>query len=86
LQDPDFLQDRLDDLRDTGQYRELPPDRSGIDFWSNDYLGFSRLLHPDPPATSIAPGSRLISGNHSSITGLEDRIAGWHGCCQAGVC
>lgn len=75
----DFLQARLDTLRATGQFRELPPHRQGTDFWSNDYLGFSRLLHAAPPTGIHAPGSRLISGNHPRTEALEARIARFHG-------
>ncbi|PPK86620.1 8-amino-7-oxononanoate synthase [Neolewinella xylanilytica] len=79
MEQPDFLHQRLGALRATGQFRELPGDLDGVDFWSNDYLGFSRLLGAESTTIAIAPGSRLISGNHSSITDLEAEIAAFHG-------
>ncbi len=77
---PDFLNGRLQSLRDSGHFRELPGGRSGIDFWSNDYLGFSRLIgEPVAIPATTAPGSRLISGDHPTIHALENRIAAFHG-------
>ena len=70
---------RLDALRSAGQFRFLPPPRQGVDFWSNDYLGFSRRLLPMPPSFAHAPGSRLISGNSPAAEALERRIAAFHG-------
>ncbi|WP_116105666.1 aminotransferase class I/II-fold pyridoxal phosphate-dependent enzyme [Lewinella sp. IMCC34191] len=75
----DFLHARLQELREAGQFRELPSERSGVDFWSNDYLGFSRLHGVKSKYEHIAPGSRLISGNHPGIIALEDQIANFHG-------
>ena len=79
MRDPDFLQARLDALRSDGRFRSLPPPREGVDFWSNDYLGFSRLLRFTEPAAGHAPGSRLISGNSAAAEELERRIARFHG-------
>lgn len=77
-----FLQQRLATAYNAGTYRQLPGHPEGIDFWSNDYLGFSRLL--DTPTSALAdgttsPGSRLISGDHPSYTAVERRIATFHG-------
>ena len=74
-----FLTDRLNPLREAGRFRELPGNRVGADFWSNDYLGFSRLLPARAPTLATSPGSRLISGDHDYITALEQRIAAFHG-------
>ncbi|MBB4077870.1 8-amino-7-oxononanoate synthase [Lewinella aquimaris] len=76
---PDFLQQRLAGLHESGTYRELPGSREGIDFWSNDYLGFSRCLTSAAASYNTAPGSRLISGDSEAITQLEQRIATFHG-------
>ncbi len=75
----DFLTDRLALVHESGAHRDLPGLREGIDFWSNDYLGFSRLLPTPTPTLSTAPGSRLISGDHDTITALEAEIAAFHG-------
>ncbi|WP_420460432.1 aminotransferase class I/II-fold pyridoxal phosphate-dependent enzyme [Neolewinella sp.] len=80
-----FLTHRLEALRESGTYRTLPGQREGIDFWSNDYLGFAHTQQQQGvfPSTrvfaSIAPGSRLISGDHGDITALEQHIADFHG-------
>ena len=86
-----FLNDRLQALRDAGTYRTLPGKREGVDFWSNDYLGFAHtqraggvfastdVFTSTGGFASTAPGSRLISGDDPSITKLERRIADFHG-------
>ena len=79
MRDNEFLRTRLDELRREGQFRRLPPAREGVDFWSNDYLGFSRRLRFSAAPTSHAPGSRLISGNAPATEALENRIAAFHG-------
>jgi len=38
----EFLGKRLDKIRATGNYRTLSGSVSGVDFWSNDYLGLAR--------------------------------------------
>ena len=79
MNDPGFLTDRLDALRQTGQFRRLPAHQGGVDFWSNDYLGFAARIPPPTEIEYIAPGSRLISGNHAGIEQLERDIADFHG-------
>ena len=79
MNDPEFLTDRLDALRQAGQFRQLPADRRGVDFWSNDYLGFAACLSTAGETEHIPPGSRLISGNHGGIERLERDIAAFHG-------
>ncbi len=79
MERPNFLTERLGDLHRTGAHRRLPGTRRGVDFWSNDYLGFSRLLAPSTTGLTTAPGSRLISGDHADITTLEEEIAAFHG-------
>ena len=85
------MTDRLAALREAGTYRTLPGGREGVDFWSNDYLGFAHTQRSGGVLTSTgelastggfastAPGSRLISGDHHDITALERRIADFHG-------
>src|SRR5262245_61839388 len=70
----------LDRLRKQGRYRELyPPD--GVDFTSNDYLGYGSA-----PALSDLPGlprsgmaSRLLRGHHPIWEEVESALAHWHG-------
>jgi 8-amino-7-oxononanoate synthase len=70
----------LDDLRAQGRHRELTPP-CGMDFASNDYLGYgTRLAPPDPdslPRSGLA--SRLLRGHHPVWEQVEDALAHWHG-------
>ena len=70
-----------------GLLRKLENNYPGIDFCSNDYLGFSRLglLHQKmdaqrEEATNAygATGSRLMSGNSAFIQEAEKQIALFH--------
>ena len=68
--------------------RSLPDKKLGVDFSSNDYLGFSKReesraninnLLVNFGATSLgATGSRLLTGNHSLYNEAEKRIASYH--------
>ena len=68
--------------------RALPETRNGVDFISNDYLGFSRsaamfkaakeVLKTYDIQTNGATGSRLISGNHKLYTVVERELARLH--------
>ena len=69
----------LDRLRAQGRYRQFAPPR-GIDFTSNDYLGYAALPHPatnDLPRSGTA--SRLLRGHHPIWDEVESTLAGWHG-------
>lgn len=65
-----------------GSLRQLPPEMEGIDFSSNDYLGFAKDLRPSPPDKVVlsagATGSRLISGNSPLAESLEAQLALFH--------
>jgi 8-amino-7-oxononanoate synthase len=66
-----------------GLYRQLINVKIGIDFYSNDYLGYSRLIPEIKRSRNFfvsagSTGSRLISGNYSEIIQLEKRIAELH--------
>lgn len=68
--------------------RRLPDALSGIDFSSNDYLGFSRsqklfdAAHDWLKVRNLthngATGSRLISGNHPAVVEVESQLAEFH--------
>ncbi|NJC27119.1 aminotransferase class I/II-fold pyridoxal phosphate-dependent enzyme [Neolewinella antarctica] len=77
----DFLNDRLERIRASGTYRELPGTVTGVDFWSNDYLGFARLDNSKQPFAVArgATGSRLISGDRDEWNNLEKLAAEVHG-------
>ncbi len=68
-------------------FRQLIPELSGIDFCSNDYLGFARSTELQAnierklqtlPRQLGATGSRLISGNSEYTEYLEQKIADFH--------
>lgn len=82
----DFLTKRLDKIRAEGNFRSLAGTVSGVDFWSNDYLGLARTPVPGKlegaglvPATSGATGSRSISGDADGYHAIEQGIAAYHG-------
>ena len=75
-----YLNNRLDGRRQAGNLRSLSVLPPGIDFCSNDYLGWAT----NPPWHSLAhmpmgsTGSRLISGNHPIAQQTEEIIAAFH--------
>lgn len=75
LQQLDFvknkLKDKLDKRIEEGTYRSLSS-FSGIDFWSNDYLGLSKMNFQSQDMNSFgSTGSRLISGNSAQAEECE---------------
>ena len=69
----------LDLLRAQGRFRQfgLP---SGIDFTSNDYLGYA--TRPNPPGGDLprsGAASRLLRGHHAIWDEVETALAAWHG-------
>jgi 8-amino-7-oxononanoate synthase len=68
--------------------RQLPTDMKGIDFYSNDYLGFAtnqvlfgmieEEMRNIAPKQAGASGSRLLSGNNPYVEALERYIADFH--------
>ena len=85
---PNPLQQKLDLRIETNTLRKLPFPTNGIDFSSNDYLGFAKsqeifdnthqYLVDKNIKVNGATGSRLISGNHHLYTLTEDFIAQFH--------
>ncbi|TRO64449.1 aminotransferase class I/II-fold pyridoxal phosphate-dependent enzyme [Christiangramia sabulilitoris] len=84
---PSKLEKRLQKRKDANSFRKLLPFSEGIDFFSNDYLGFSRSEEIFKAAeellkTSVlrngSTGSRLLSGNHSLFEKTEEQIAQFH--------
>lgn len=81
----DFLEHRLEELRQRGVYRSLRGSTEGVDFWSNDYLGLARIeavLGEGPRVQSShsgATGSRSISGDDDHYHEVEAKIAARHG-------
>lgn len=71
---------RLTTLRAQGRLRTLQTPR-GIDFSSNDYLGYGKLLHDAPrqPLSRSGAASRLLRGQDSIWNEVESQLARWHG-------
>jgi 8-amino-7-oxononanoate synthase len=77
--DPANIKKALQQRRKNGLFRTLPPEPKGIDFISNDYLGFARLnLLREPEGETGSTGSRLISGNSDFKMEMEEAIAKYH--------
>ncbi len=83
------LERELEKIRSQNLYRSLTPPK-GLDFCSNDYLGFSRdpnfrtaILEKLSQATGLdsvsSPASRLLRGNTSRHQALEQRLSGFKG-------
>lgn len=82
------FQQSLDKRKAEGTLRRLRLQSEGVDFYSNDYLGFARnkelqniLLQKsidNPQLLSGSTGSRLISGNSDVATSVEHFIAQKH--------
>ncbi|MGV9004756.1 aminotransferase class I/II-fold pyridoxal phosphate-dependent enzyme [Flavobacterium sp.] len=85
---PQSLQSKLQHRDDTNALRTLSAQNNGIDFSSNDYIGFSRsveifntahqFLNENNIRQNGATGSRLISGNHNVYKIAENYIANFH--------
>ncbi|MCC7302839.1 MAG: aminotransferase class I/II-fold pyridoxal phosphate-dependent enzyme [Bacteroidia bacterium] len=72
------MKQRLKDRSERGALRKLKPP-GGVDFISNDYLGYSRLELPETGLPHGSTGSRLLSGNHKVFGDTEDFMAGFFG-------
>ncbi len=80
-----FLQNQMEDWKKTSSFRELKtplPSSDYIDFSSNDYLGLNadkelkeRFLKSQEQLSYSASSSRLISGNHSDYSAMEDYLS-----------
>jgi 8-amino-7-oxononanoate synthase len=69
----------LDQLQALGRFRQFGPP-VGIDFTSNDYLGYAAL--PNPSADDLSrsgSASRLLRGHHPIWDDVESTLADWHG-------
>lgn len=85
---PNALQQKINLRTETNALRKLPILANGIDFSSNDYLGFAKneqifetthqYLIENNIKINGATGSRLISGNHNLYNITENYIATFH--------
>jgi 8-amino-7-oxononanoate synthase len=72
-------QSTLDQLQAQGRYRRFAVP-SGIDFTSNDYLGYaSRPYSTDESLSRSGTASRLLRGHHPIWDEVESKLAAWHG-------
>jgi len=81
------LEKRLQKRKDEDSFRKLLPFADGVDFFSNDYLGFSKSQNIADSTQKIlgeygvvngATGSRLLSGNHPVFRKAENQLASFH--------
>jgi 8-amino-7-oxononanoate synthase len=69
----------LEQLRTQGRYRQFAAPR-GIDFNSNDYLGYASLPERAPAGLSRSgTASRLLRGHQPIWDEVEAALAAWHG-------
>lgn len=74
------LQSELNVRKSKDELRQLFNDKNLIDFITNDYLGFSGLIHVESSLDKNSPSaSRLLGGNNDMILELEASIASFHG-------
>jgi 8-amino-7-oxononanoate synthase len=88
------IESKLEDRKNSGNYRTLKAETGLIDFCSNDYLGFARSpilkanIDEEVNSSSIvlngSTGSRLLTGNSAYAEELEKQIASIHHC-EAGL-
>lgn len=81
------LEKRLHKRKEDDSFRELLPFSKGVDFFSNDYLGFSHAetiaentgkIMQEYEVLNGSTGSRLLSGNHPLFRKVEDQLASFH--------
>lgn len=85
---PEKLQNKLHNRKDAKAFRTLKDQNYLVDFSSNDYLGFAQSeaifsqAHKHLIDNNIkengATGSRLLSGNHSLYSTIENQICDFH--------
>jgi 8-amino-7-oxononanoate synthase len=70
----------LEDLQAQGRLRRLTEPK-GVDFSSNDYLGYGQQPWPPTAADLSRSGqaSRLLRGHHRLWEQVETELASWHG-------
>src|SRR5689334_10403474 len=74
----DRWQNALDQIRAEGRYRAFKPP-TGIDFSSNDYLGYSKIACSSTDLSRSGTASRLLRGHHPIWEDVEAKLAAWHG-------
>jgi len=84
-----YIEGKLKERLEQGNFRQLKPESTLVDFCSNDYLGFARspqlssLIEQElaryPEIKTGSTGSRLLAGNTRYAEQLEADIAAYHG-------
>ena len=69
---------QLDRLHQEGRYRVLQSP-AGLDFSSNDYLGYNTRSWPVGEGGRSGTASRLLRGQQAIWDEVETRLAAWHG-------
>lgn len=72
------LEHKLNERKAENALRQLSVAKEGIDFFSNDYLGFAKHPIKLDEARIGSTGSRLISGNSLFAEKLETELAVFH--------
>jgi 8-amino-7-oxononanoate synthase len=85
---PKKLSQKIENRKQNQSLRSLPLEYCGIDFASNDYIGFSKLktifnathelLVSKNGIINGATGSRLLSGNHALYAETESYLANFY--------
>jgi 8-amino-7-oxononanoate synthase len=85
---PETLRSKIKIREEAAALRQLPIGGSGIDFYSNDYIGFAKsetifhqtnqFLTDHNYIANGATGSRLLSGNHALYEMAENYISKFH--------
>lgn len=87
MKTPDSILTKLEKRIKENALREILEYNYSIDFFSNDYLGFSQnneiqevtnLILQKLPIRNGSTGSRLLSGNYPLYTEAERKIAIFH--------
>ncbi len=71
----DKLKKRLRDRQKEGALRSLDVHNLSVDFFSNDYLGFSKTEFKEEVTHQGSTGSRLLSGNSTEAEECESVLA-----------
>lgn len=78
-----FWKQKLEERANAQSLRKLQLHDIGVDFFSNDYLGFAKSKASASQYLGGATGSRLISGNTHAHEALEEQLAEMFGCASA---
>jgi len=85
---PNKLKDKIKYRKESNSFRTIQVHNDGVDFYSNDYLGFSNSKKIKEYALELldsmvyhngSTGSRLISGSHPIHFQAEKMLAKFHG-------